>query len=196
MSFPEQIFQDRVHTSAENVPEITIAGLHLFLDNVLHSKNLPVREHVISALLGQVRVERDGYSINRSAMKECVEIYTTLINSKNGVKVYYEDLEPSFLNESQGFYATEAQKLLETCDAPEYLRRASPLSTMCYKTLLTVQFTDRGALGLRGRPGTSLPGSDHRAPPAEDRRETPSRSQFSDYSFNARFRAGRHDRCR
>lgn len=115
-----------MHTTAENVPEITIAGLHLFLDNVLHSKNLPVREHVISALLAQVQVERDGYSINRSAMKECVEVYTTLISPRNGVKVYYEDMEPSFLNESQRFYATEAQKLLETCDAPEYLRRASP----------------------------------------------------------------------
>jgi cullin 3 len=44
--------------------------------------SLPVREHVISALLGQVQVERDGYSINRSAMKECVEVYTTLINSQ------------------------------------------------------------------------------------------------------------------
>jgi hypothetical protein len=163
-----------VHTAAENVPEITIAGLHLFLDNVLHSKNLPVREHVISALLGQVQVERDGYSINRSAMKECVEVYTTLINPRNGVKVYYEDLEPSFLNESQRFYAAEAQKLLEACDAPEYLRRASPFGTPCYKKLLTVWFTDRGAFNLRGRPGTSLPRSDHRAPPTEDRRETPS----------------------
>jgi cullin 3 len=125
VSLPEQFYQDRVHTASENVPEITIAGLHLFLDNVLHSKDLPVREHVISALLGQVQVERDGHSINRSAMKECVEVYTTLINPRNGVKVYYEDLEPSFLNESQRFYAVEAQKLLETCDAPEYLRRAS-----------------------------------------------------------------------
>jgi len=129
MSFPEQFTQDRVHTASENVPEITIAGLHLFLDNVLHSKILPVREHVVNALLGQVQVERDGYSINRSAMKECVEVYTTLINPRNGVKVYYEDLEPSFLNESQRFYAAEAQKLLETCDAPEYLRRASPFGT-------------------------------------------------------------------
>jgi cullin 3 len=119
---------------AENLHDITTTGLHLFLENVLRSRNLPVREHVISALLGQVQVERDGYSINRSAMKECVEIYSTLIAPGHSVKVYYEDLEPSFLNESQRFYAAEAQKLLETCDAPEYLRRASPfLYTMSFK---------------------------------------------------------------
>lgn len=163
-----------MHTASENVPEITIAGLHLFLDNVLHSKNLPVREHVIGALLGQVQVERDGYSINRSAMKDCVEVYTTLIHPRNGTKVYYEDLEPSFLDESQRFYAAEAQKLLETCDAPEYLLRVSPFGTPCHKKLLIVRFTDRGTFNLGGRPGTPLPRSDHRAPPSEDRRETSS----------------------
>lgn len=169
MSLPEPLLQDRVHTTSENVPEITIAGLHLFLDNVLHSKSLPVQEHVIGALLGQIQVERDGYSINRSAMKECVEVYTTLINPRNGIKVYYEDLEPSFLNESQRFYATEAQKLLETCDAPEYLRRVSPFGTPCHNELLIDRLTDRGASDLRGRPGTSLPRSNHRAPLTEDR---------------------------
>lgn len=170
----DQFTQDRVHTVSENVPEITIAGLHLFLDNVLHSKSLSVREHVTTALLGQVQVERDGYSINRSAMKECVEIYTTLINPRNGVKVYYEDLESSFLNESQRFYAAEAQKLLETCDAPEYLRRASHLSILCYRKLLIASFIDRGAFGFRGRSGTPLSRSDHRTPSPKDGRETPS----------------------
>jgi cullin 3 len=100
-----------------------------------------VREHVISALLGQVQAERDGHSINRSAMKECVEIYTTLVNPQTGVKVYYEDLEPSFPDELQRFYAAEAQKLLETCSGPEYLRWASPFDAPCYKALLTAQFT-------------------------------------------------------
>jgi hypothetical protein len=131
--------------------------------------SLPVRDHVISALLGQVQVERDGYSINRSAMKECVEVYTTLINSRNGTKVYHEDLEPSFLNESQRFYAAEAQKLLETCDAPEYLRRVRPFGTPCHNKLLIDRFTDRGAFDLRGRPRASLPLGNHRAPPTEDR---------------------------
>ena len=169
MGLPEPLLQDNVHTASENVPKITIVGLHLFLDNVLHSKSLPVREHVISALLGQAQVERDGYSISRSAMEECVEVYTTIINPINGIKVYYEDLEPSFLNESQKFYAAEAQKLLETCDAPEYLRRVSPFGTPCHNKLLIDRLTDRGMSNLRGRPGTSLPRSNHRVPPTGDR---------------------------
>ena len=109
-------------------------------------------------------------------MKECVEIYTTLIYPRNGVKIYYEDLEPSFLNESQRFYAAEAQKLLETCDAREYLRRASFFSILCYEKLLIDWFADRGAFNFRGRPGTSLPCSDHGASHPEDCGATSSRS--------------------
>jgi cullin 3 len=81
-----------------------------------------VQEQIVNAILGQIQVERDGYTINQTAVKECVEIYLKLEDAA-GTKIYFTDIEPAFLAETQKFYVLEAQKLLETCDAAEYLRR-------------------------------------------------------------------------
>jgi cullin 3 len=43
----------------------------------------------------------------------------------DGPSVYKRDLEPAILRDSEAFYKGEGNKLLETCDAPEYLRRVS-----------------------------------------------------------------------
>ena len=42
-----------------------------------------------------------------------------------GLTVYKRDLEPVVLDESTAYYKAEGERLLETCDAPEYLRRVS-----------------------------------------------------------------------
>ena len=71
-------------------------------------------------------MERDGYVINRSAMKQCVDVLLQLAsNDDEKNSVYKQDLEPMILRESEAFYETEGERLLETCDAPEYLRRVS-----------------------------------------------------------------------
>lgn len=41
----------------------------------------------------------------------------------DGLPVYKRDLEPAILRESEAFYQGEGDKLLESCDASEYLRR-------------------------------------------------------------------------
>jgi cullin 3 len=41
--------------------------------------------------------------------------------------VYKQELEPVFLKESEQFYKQESKTLLETCGAPEYLKRVSHL---------------------------------------------------------------------
>lgn len=81
-----------------------------------------MQEQIVNALLGQIQVERDGYTINQAAVKGCVDIYLELEDIA-GKKLYLIDIEPTFLVETQKFYVLEAQKLLETCDAAEYLRR-------------------------------------------------------------------------
>lgn len=113
-----------------DVAPITVAGLDLFLDNVLHSKTSHVQEQIINAILGQIQVERDGYSINQTAVKECVEIYLQLDDKVTKKPIYLYDIEPIFLAETRKFYALEAQKLLETCNASEYLRRVRSLVVM------------------------------------------------------------------
>ncbi|KAG8811018.1 Cullin-3, partial [Serendipita sp. 399] len=115
-------YMDRVYTVSAEVPQIIPAGLKIFIDDVLHRTTAPVQEQIVSAILGQVQVERDGYSINQTAVKECVDIYLQLEDS-SGKQLYFSDIEPTFLGETRKFYVQEAQKLLETCDAAEYLRR-------------------------------------------------------------------------
>ena len=108
------------------VPQIVPAGLKLFLDNVLHRKTSPVQEQVVNAILGQIQVERDGYTINQTAVKECVEIYLQL-EGQSARKIYFTEIEPVFLAETRKFYVAEAERLLKTCDAAEYLSRVCKL---------------------------------------------------------------------
>ena len=72
-----------------------------------------------------MRTERDGYVINRSAVKCCVDVFLQLSDETYGVSIYKRDLEPAILKESEAFYKAEGVKLIETCDASEYLRRVN-----------------------------------------------------------------------
>lgn len=116
-----------MYTVAADVPTTPEVGLKLFLGKVLHHQVIPVQDQIVSAILGQIHVERDGFTINRTAVKECVDIYLQLEDEETAKKVYHLDIEPIFLAETRKFYALEAQKLLETCDAAEYLRRVSSI---------------------------------------------------------------------
>lgn len=102
------------------MPEIWDAGLLSFIEHIVRA---PIREHIISAVLNQIQTERDGYVINRSAVKGCVDVLLQLYDERADVSVYKRDLEPVILRESEAFYQNEGEHLLETCDVPEYLRR-------------------------------------------------------------------------
>lgn len=147
-------YMDRVYTKAAEVPETWETGLTLFLEHIFRP---PIKEHVITAILTQVEFEREGYTINRSAVKGCADIFLTLQTSAGSPTVYKEDLEPIILKRSRSFYEVEGKRLLASCDAPEYLRRvesafqaeqsrahhylssqtASPLSQILQDCLLT-----------------------------------------------------------
>ena len=93
-------------------------GLTLFYKHIIKA---PIKDHLLAAILNQVGHERNGYGINRSAVKGCVEV---LLNLKSeDVSVYKRDLEPRLLQESEVFYEKEGQDLVNLCDAPEFLRR-------------------------------------------------------------------------
>ena len=117
--------QDRVYTKNADVPEIWEAGLRLFIQRIITH---PIEDHVISAILALIQTERDGYTINRSSVKGCVDVFLQLDDSdhQHSVSIYKRDVEPAVLRESDAFYKREGERLLETCDAPEYLRRVSP----------------------------------------------------------------------
>lgn len=113
-------YMDRVYTKANDVPEIWDAGLDLFLKHIIRP---PIQDHITSAVLSLIQIERDGYVISRSAVKECVGVLLQLSVDHDAKTVYKRDLEPAVLIASETFYSAEGKRLLETCDAPEYLRR-------------------------------------------------------------------------
>ncbi len=112
--------KDRVYTKTAGVPEIWDAGFLLFVKHIIRP---PIQGHLVSAILIQIQTERDGYVINRSAVKGCVDVLRELKEIPDGPTIYRRDLEPAILRESETFYKTEGERLLEICDAPEYLQR-------------------------------------------------------------------------
>ena len=114
--------KDRVYAPANSVPVIMDAGLQLFHEHMIKP---PILQHIVSALLSQIHIEREGYAINQSAVKSCVDVLLQLADSKENTTVYKRHLEPAILKESEVFYRDEGSKLLEMYDAPEFLRRVS-----------------------------------------------------------------------
>lgn len=121
-SFPVLIThapQDQYYTKAANVPELTEAGRNLFLEHIIRP---PIIDHVISAILGLIRIERYGHAINRSAAKDCV-VLLRMIRHNDTVSVYERDLEPIILKTTEEYYRGRIEAFLyQTCDAPECMR--------------------------------------------------------------------------
>ncbi|CCM00091.1 uncharacterized protein FIBRA_02118 [Fibroporia radiculosa] len=113
-------YMDRVYAKTAQVPEIWDSGLFLFVKHILRP---PIQDHMTSAILTQIHTERDGYVINRSAVKGCVDVLLQLFDEDDNISVYKRDLEPAVLKESEIFYKKEGVSLIETCDASDYLRR-------------------------------------------------------------------------
>ena len=75
--------------------------------------------------------------INRSTVKGCVDVFLGLIaDADTQETVYKRDLEPPFLKESEAFYRAEGERLAETCDSPEYLRRVRHLQLVFMPRLI------------------------------------------------------------
>lgn len=72
-------------------------------------------------------------------VKECVDVLLQLSVDHDAKTVYKRDLEPAVLTASEAFYSAEGKQLLETCDAPEYLRRVCILSTQRIQVTLIMR---------------------------------------------------------
>ncbi|KAJ3787004.1 Cullin-domain-containing protein [Lentinula aff. detonsa] len=113
-------YMDRIYTQKAAVPKTWEAGLELFLKHILC---FPIKDHLLTAILNQIQYEREGYTINRSAVKGCIDVLLSLDAGDNNRTVYQQDLEPMLLRESEAFYKTYGDTLLESCDTPEYLSK-------------------------------------------------------------------------
>ena len=114
-----------MYVRSANVLEVVELGRDLFVKHIVRP---PIKDHVITAILSLLRIERDGFVINRSAVTNCVDALLQLSDNPDGITVYTRYLEPEILRLSDAYYKAEAERLLETCDTPEYLRRVYALS--------------------------------------------------------------------
>jgi hypothetical protein len=116
-----------------NALEVVELGRNLFVKHIIHP---PIKDHVINAILSLMHIERDGYVINRSAITNCVDALLQLSDNSADKTVYKGHLEPEILRQSEIYYKTEAARLLETCNALEYLQRVTLLSLTPFPTCL------------------------------------------------------------
>ncbi|CUA73402.1 Cullin-3 [Rhizoctonia solani] len=121
-------YMDRVYTQSANVPKITEQGSKLFLAEIIHSSRYPILAQLNATILLLIRMERNGTAINRSAMKQCVDVLLTLrdtdIKAVFESTVYKLNLENEILQESDTYYTNRAKEMLDLHDLSEYLKHA------------------------------------------------------------------------
>ncbi|KLT38707.1 Cullin-domain-containing protein [Cutaneotrichosporon oleaginosum] len=117
-------YMDKDYTRQQGLPAVYDAGLQLFLSHIVRSPTHPIHTHLMGTLLGQVQLERDGLTIQRSSVADCVDFLLRLENSERlgGRSVYSTDFEPEFLRRSAEFYRQEAIAQLVKADSSAYLR--------------------------------------------------------------------------
>lgn len=104
-------------------------GLHLFLENFIRNKSIPIKSNVLNVSLALIRIERDGEIVNRSLLKTLTDMMCELreVSSEGkqseGETIYKSWWEDLFLDATRRYYENESEVNLETCSAPECLIR-------------------------------------------------------------------------
>ncbi|KAK4517733.1 ATP synthase d subunit [Mucor velutinosus] len=106
-----------------NLPSVDEMGLNLFRDKVIRSKQYPIQQHLISAMLTQIQLERNGDVIDRSAIQSAVSMLVELTDPDTKLTVYAVDFEATYLDTTTSYYQIESQKLVSSYDAPEFMRK-------------------------------------------------------------------------
>jgi cullin 3 len=142
------MYLDRGYTRDARLPDISTATIGLFRDRILQaclneSSQLIVLDILISVILDQIKMERNGDIIDRALIRRSVrmlEILHETDEEKEQEQLYYTTFEPKFLAASRQYYKAECQRLLREADAPAWLaytqRRLVEESQRCDTTIL------------------------------------------------------------
>ncbi|KAG6020150.1 hypothetical protein E4U41_002963 [Claviceps citrina] len=125
------MYLDRGYTQQEpsRVP-IFATTIALFRDHILrsclnaNSSNLVI-DMLISVMLDQINMEREGDVIDRNLIRSCSRMLNCLYDAQDedeSSKLYLTAFEPRFLSNSESFYGAECQRLLREADASTWLR--------------------------------------------------------------------------
>ncbi|OAA42571.1 Cullin [Metarhizium rileyi] len=124
------MYLDRGYIQQEpNRVPIFATTIALFRKHILqsclnaNSTNL-VMDILISVMLDQIDMERQGDVIDRALIRSCSRMLSCLYEAEDeneNHKLYLTVFEPRFLSNSESFYAAECQRLLRESDASTWL---------------------------------------------------------------------------
>jgi cullin 3 len=88
---------------------------------LIQNQDVRIGQHLVSTILSHITLERQSYSVDRTALKANLEMLQQLF-TENKDTVYGQDFEPLFMGDSSKFYERESNELLVDTDAATYLR--------------------------------------------------------------------------
>ncbi|CAG8676484.1 14720_t:CDS:10 [Acaulospora morrowiae] len=107
------LYLDRTYVfNAQGLASIWDKGLQLFRKHIM--VHVEVGRKVLEGTLGLIRIERDGFIVNRTLVKTLISMYSEL-------HIYYSRFEVNFLTESREYYKNEGRKLVKDLTVPKYL---------------------------------------------------------------------------
>ncbi|KAK0392767.1 hypothetical protein NLU13_2262 [Sarocladium strictum] len=128
------MYLDRGYTQLEShrVPIFTTT-IGLFRDHILRSclnanTASMVIDILISVMIDQINMEREGDVIDRNLIRSCSRMLTCLYETEEEnemEKLYLTVFEPRFLENSREFYEKECDELLRAANTSRWLRHTS-----------------------------------------------------------------------
>ncbi|KAH6936139.1 hypothetical protein HPB50_013801 [Hyalomma asiaticum] len=112
-------YMEIAYVSKNNVDSVRKVGVSLFRDEVAWYDD--VREHLRETMLGLVKAEREGQTVDRVSLKEACEMLAAL--GMDSRTVYEEDFEKPFLADTAQFYALLGQNYVVTMEALQFVAR-------------------------------------------------------------------------
>ncbi|KAL3922533.1 MAG: hypothetical protein SGPRY_004527 [Prymnesium sp.] len=120
---PEQSLshvQDRFYVKRLSLPELAEVGSQSFREIVFDA----VKREVRVAILELIRREREGEIVDRKLVKDVVEIFVEMGDTRNSLEVYVSDFEEMLLTTTADFYSRESTKWSEEDSFPDYMCKA------------------------------------------------------------------------
>jgi len=110
------MYMDRTYVKQNQRKPVYEMGLSLFCQYCTRAPR--VKDRIRNLLLQLLQSERDGEKVDRHLIRSTTQMLVDM-----GKLVYTEDFEKPFVESSQHYYMLEAERLVSSSSAPEYLRR-------------------------------------------------------------------------
>lgn len=146
------MYLERGWSKDTSLPGIYAATIGLFRDHVLHytvfldgSQHSNVLGVLNSTIIDHINMERDGDTIDKALLRNCVMMLHTLHKTDEELedeKLYITEFEPEYLRKSRAYYKAECEKLLRESDAASWLRntqrRLAEEEARCHSTITAI----------------------------------------------------------